>query len=128
MVYQLGKKKITIPDGELEVLQKSLDLSKEEAIETWLCDNDYEVDEEQKELDDKAKKVKIDHGVATAKRGKVERVRKENPDKQEIIKVVANALLSLVGEIDLRNNEKYIDFVFNDTSYTINLVAHRPKK
>lgn len=128
MVYQLGKKKITIPDGELEILQKSLDLSKEEAIETWLCDNDYEVDDEQKELDDKAKKVKIDHGVAVAKRGKVERVRKENPDKQEIIKVVANALLSLVGEIDLRNNEKYIDFVFNDTSYTINLVAHRPKK
>ena len=128
MVYLMGNRKINIPDKEIATLQKSLDLTKEEAIETWLCDNDYEVSEEQNELDQKAKKVKINHGVAVAKRGKIQRERKENPDKQEIIKVIANALLELVGEIDLRNPEKYIDFNFNGVSYTINLVAHRPPK
>ena len=34
------------------------------AIQMWLEDNDYEVNEEQAELDAKAKKVKIDHGAS----------------------------------------------------------------
>ena len=118
---------VSIPEKEIKTLMASLDVPQSEAIEIWLCDNDYEVDAEQQELDEKAKGVKIDHGVAVAKRGKVERVRKENPDKQEIIKTIANALLTVLPEIDVRNPEKYIDFTFNDVEYTINLVAHRKK-
>lgn len=128
MIHLLGKRKINIPDAEIENLQKSLDISKQEAIETWLCDNDYDTDEAQEQLDAAAKKVKIDHGAGAKKRGKIQRERKENPDKQEIIKVMANALLDLVGEIDLRNAEKYIDFRFKGVDYTVNLVAHRPPK
>ena len=128
MTYVLGKRKINIPDAEIEKLKSGLGISTQEAIETWLCDNDYDTDEAQEQLHEKEKKVKVDHGAGGKKRGHVQRERKENPDKQEIIKVMANALLNLVGEIDLRNPEKYIDFRFNGVEYTVNLVAHRPPK
>ena len=129
MTYIMGnKRKINIPDNELDAIQRGLGVSKAEAVSIWLCDNDYDTDEAQEELDAKAKKVKIDHGAGGKKRGNVQRERKENPDKQEIIKCVGNALLNLVGEIDLRNPEKYIDFRFNGVEYTLNLVAHRPPK
>lgn len=50
---------IEIPDKEIKNLMTNLDLTKIEAVETWLVDNDYEINEEQQELDNKAKKVKI---------------------------------------------------------------------
>ena len=46
MKYKFKNKEIDIPDKEIEVLVDTLDLSLEEAIETWLVDNDYEIDEE----------------------------------------------------------------------------------
>lgn len=41
----------------------NLDLTKIEAVETWLVDNDYGINEEQQELEEKAKKVKVNHEV-----------------------------------------------------------------
>ena len=49
---------IEIPDKEIKNLMANLDLTKIEAVETWLADNDYEVNEEQQELEEKPKKSK----------------------------------------------------------------------
>lgn len=54
---------IEIPDKEIKNLMANLDLTKIEAVETWLVDNDYEINEEQQELEEKAKKVKVNHEV-----------------------------------------------------------------
>lgn len=81
MKYTLDNGKVVnIPDTELEKNMKLLDLTKEQAIEMWLVDNDFEEDEELEELDAKAKTVKIDHG-ATAKTSR------KKPDKPRTVKV-----------------------------------------
>ena len=41
MRYKFEGKTITIPDTELEKSMKLLDISKDEAIQMWLEDNDY---------------------------------------------------------------------------------------
>ena len=47
MKYTLPSSKVVnIPDKDLEKLQNLLEISKEEAIHTWLVDNDYENDAE----------------------------------------------------------------------------------
>ena len=57
MVYELDNKKINIPDKDIDHLMTSLSISKSEARECWLEDNDYlEPDEEAQALNEKAKK------------------------------------------------------------------------
>ena len=63
MIYNLDKKTINIPDKAIDKYMNSLGLTKEEAIQTWLDDNDYTVNEEQEELDKRAGAVKVQHGA-----------------------------------------------------------------
>lgn len=58
---------IQIPTKEIDNLMSSLDLTKDEAIDLWLADNDYEVNEEQQKLDNKAKNAKINHETGRKK-------------------------------------------------------------
>ena len=68
MKYTLENgKTVNIPDSEITNNMRLLELTREEAIQLWLEDNDYEENEEQAELDAKAKKVKIDHGAQADK-------------------------------------------------------------
>ena len=96
MKYQLGNKTINIPDAEIQKFMKSLDLSKEDAIQMWLEDNDYEVNEEQAELDAKAKKVKIDHGASA--------VDKTQKEKKPRPKVASDEKKELFDEISFYPN------------------------
>ena len=58
MKYTLPNgKNVNIPDKEIEKNMKLLEISKEDAIEMWLEDEGYLDNEEQNELDEKAKKV-----------------------------------------------------------------------
>ena len=41
MKYNFKNKVLNIPDEEIENLMDTLELTEEEAIETWLDDNDY---------------------------------------------------------------------------------------
>lgn len=129
----LNSKVISIPDKDIEKLQKILDISKEEAIHTWLVDNDYETDEEADELTEKAKKSGIMHTIHGAKaensvkKERKPREKKENPLKKEIIDTIFTAL-SEKYNAKVTNAEKYIDFSVDGLEFTINLVQHRPKK
>lgn len=134
MKYTLPNSKIvSIPDKDIEKLQKILDISKEEAIHTWLVDNDYETDEEADELTEKAKKSGIMHTIHGAKaensvkKERKPREKKENPLKKEIIDTIFTAL-SEKYNAKVTNAEKYIDFSVDGLEFTINLVQHRPKK
>ena len=46
MVYEFKGKKIKIPDEDIKNYMKTLDLTEEEAIETWLDDEGYTENEE----------------------------------------------------------------------------------
>lgn len=140
MDYVLNNRTIKIPDKDIQNLQKTLELSKEEAIETWLSDNDYISDETVEELTKKAKENRITgkiHGAKaeTAKKERKPREKKENPLKKQIISGIHDYFLDEIGHIfpknttiTIKNDEKYIDLCIDGLEFTINLVQHRPKK
>ena len=41
MKYNFNGKEINIPDNDIKKLMSSLDITKAEAIDTWLDDHDY---------------------------------------------------------------------------------------
>lgn len=134
MKYTLpNSKTINIPDKDLENLQKILEISKEEAIHTWLVDNEYENDAEADELTEKARKNGIMHTIHGAKAQNSEkkerkpREKKANPLKREIIDTIYAVLNEKYGAT-ITNAEKYIDFSVDGLEFTINLVQHRVKK
>lgn len=132
MKYNVGNKEIEIPEEELEGLMKVLKITKKEAIDTWLCDNDYEVDEEEVELTKKAKENKVTNSIHKA--GGVDRkprakTVKEYPNKEEIIKVL-NAALAQFGVEDLKitNKAKIIEFSYNNEDFKVDLIQKRKPK
>lgn len=131
MKYNFNNKIITIPDEEIEKNMKILEITKEEAIQMYLEDNDYLVNEEVENLTTKAKANKTDKVVAQSKpRKKVERKPKENPLKQAILEDIYKFLAKndTLYNIKVTNPTKTIDFYAEGKYFSINLVEHRPKK
>ena len=131
MVYDFNGKSVTIPDKEIDKLMKNLELTKEEAIETWLCDNGLDEDEEQEELDKTAKKVKIDKDI-TQNRVKKERkpVKKiVSDEKKALFDEIFNSLQSIYGEnAQIVRENKEISVKIGEISFKIDVVQHRTKK
>lgn len=142
MKYELDNGRIiNIPDKDIERLQKSLNISYNEAVYTWLVDEEYITDETVEELSEKAKKNRITATVHQAKadnsqkKERKPREKKENPLKKQIIAGIHDYFLDEIGHIfpkdttiSIKNDEKYIDLCINGLEFTINLVQHRPKK
>ena len=142
MKYELDNgRTINIPDKDIENLQKNLDISYNEAVLTWLSDNDYISDDTVEELSEKAKKNRITATVHQAKaenslkKERKPREKKENPLKKQIISGIHDYFLDEIGHIfpkdttiTVKNDEKYIDLCIDGLEFTINLVQHRPKK
>lgn len=111
---------------------KNLDTDIEDVLLMWLEDNEYLVNDEQEELDKEAKgKVKL---VATneekaKKKTPKERVQKENPIKELIIKTIAQTLETLdTTDIIIENKTKIITFTMNNEQFKIDLVQKRKNK
>ena len=111
---------------------KNLDTDIEDVLLMYLEDNDILVNEEQEELDKNAKgKVKL---VATneqkaKKKTPKERVQKENPTKELIIKTIAKALETLeTNNIVIENKTKIITFSMNNEQFKVDLIQKRKEK
>lgn len=132
MKYKLENgKEININDKEIEVLAKTLNISEEEAIQVWLEDNEYKINEEVEELTKKAKDNRITATIhqAKGKEGKKREVkRKEDPDKEWIISQLADALGKLGISYKVTNIGKIIEFQYNDEEYKLDLVKRRKGK
>ena len=133
MKYQLGNKTINIPDADIQNFMKSLDLSKEDAIQMWLEDNDYEVNEEQAELDAKAKKVKIDHGASAVDKTKKEkkpRPKVASDEKKELFDEIFSNLSDVYGQnARIEKENKLIIVQIGEKTFKIDLIEQRkPKK
>lgn len=137
MTYELDNGKIiNIPDAEIEALQTKNNISYNEAVYLWLCDEDYITDETVEQLTEKAKKNKITATIhqasATAeKKARKPKEKKENPVKRSIIDAIFAGLSENLPEnadITITNDEKYINIVLDNRNFTINLVEHRAKK
>lgn len=114
----------------IENMMKTLDLDMEDAVLTWLEDEEYIINDEQEELDATAKKVKVNVGAAdkAKERKKREVVKKENPEKEMIISELAKVLPAFATDINIENNTKLITFRIGENEYKIDLVQKRKKK
>lgn len=132
MRYALENGKyVNIPEDEIECNMKLVD-SREEAIQIWLEDNGYAVNEEQEALCQKAKDNRITSVIHDARENDVEKkktvVRKENPTKEMIINKVADLLKELADDVVIENAAKIVTFNLDGNSYKLDLIQRRAKK
>lgn len=132
MMYDFNGKKIKISDEDIQRSMECWGITKEEAIQVWLEDEGYLDNEEQNELEQKAKANNITATIHDAAKGKPRKerkvVKKENPLKKEVISLIFEALSANFDNVSIKNDEKYIDFVVDGREFTVNLVEHRTKK
>ena len=127
MKYDFNGKAINIPDKDIENLMTALELSKEEAIETWLDDNDYTSNEEVEELSKKAKAIRR-YEKSDNERKKTTRERKVDEEKKRLLLDVKTLLEGLGANVTNIKNEAEISFLFGENDYTFKLIKHRPPK
>lgn len=134
MKYNLNGKNINIPDTDIKQSMKSLELTKEEAIQMWLEDEGYLENEEQEALEKKAKDNRITATIHQAsakdprKKTQKERVRKENPTKEMVIHEIAAILPNFAEDIQILNVGKLISFRIGEEKYEIDLKQKRKPK
>lgn len=132
--YELEENKIIkIPMVELERLM-SLDTVKtiEDACWIWCEDNGKIVNEEQEELDKKAKANRITATIHQARadkpkeRKKVER--KPDLTKENLITTLAESLQDIADNVQITNVSKLIEFDFQGEHYKLDLIRQRKPK
>ena len=137
MKYEYNGKTLNIPDDFIQNAMKNLSIDEDEAIQLWLEDNDYEVNEEQMALDAKAKaNVKVANIVKARatdpgkKKTQRERVKKEDPTKEGVIAALAKALPELANaeNVTIINAGKLITFTIGEDTYKLDLVRQRKAK
>lgn len=135
MIYNFNGKNINIPDKEIEKAMKSLELTKEEAIEMWLEDEGYLDNEEQIALTQKVKDSGIMttiHGASAEKKEKKNKKPKTvkiSEEKQELFKVILENLQENFENVEILNQNKLISIKINDKTFKLDLIEQRkPKK
>ena len=137
MKYTLPNgKNVNIPDKEIEDNMKALKLTREEAIEMWLEDEGYLDNEEQIKLNEKAKKIKIDHGASavdkTQKKEKKPREIKVSDEKQALFAGILKNLDRCDGvlreNITVLKENKLICVKIGEKTFKIDLIEQRAPK
>ena len=129
MTYNFNGRNIRIPDADLARLEKTLHLSKEEAIQLWLEDEGYLENEVVEELTAKAKANKINKGAKSDKpRKKSTKERKPDEEKEKIIQIVAKALENAGISAEIVNKSKLLTFSIGENRYKLDLIRQRPPK
>ena len=137
MKYEFNGKMLNIPDDFIKNAMKNLSIDEDEAIQLWLEDNDYEVNEEQEALNAEAKEsVKVSNLIKarTAEPGQKktqrERVKKEDPAKESIIAALAKFLNDVTNaeNVTIVNAGKLITFTMGEDTYKLDLVRQRKAK
>lgn len=127
-------KKYFMKVAEVDNLQKQLKISEFEAIEMWLEDNGYLVNEAQEALCKQAKvngstKGKGARTETPVKKTPKERTQKENPTKELIISTIANALQTLdISNLNIENKAKLITFTLGNEDFKVDLTQKRKAK
>lgn len=110
---------------------RTLGCTKEEAIQ--LIQDDADVDKGLPKPWDLTKEQmknsrKLANATTRKTSGTVKRTKKENPVKQEIIALLAEALngAEVADEVKISNAERVVDFIGSDgVKYSVTLTAHR---
>ena len=108
---------------------QALDTDIEDVLLMYLEYNDFLENEELEELDKQAKENKPKtNAKSQVERKKVVRERKPNPTKENIIKVLENALKEVATDIKIENIGKIITFKVENKDFKLDLTEKRVKK
>ena len=132
MKYTVNGKSVNIPNEELEKSMKLLELTRDEAIQLWLEDNGFEDNEEQTALEEKAKKVKVNHGAGESGKAKNSKPRTVvvSDEKKELFDEIFINLADVYGEnAKIEKENKLIIVKIGEKTFKIDLIEQRkPKK
>lgn len=122
-----------IPDQEIEKMVANLDCSIADACELWLADSGDIENEEQEELDKKAKKSGRHYEKGDKARQKTTKERKVDEDKAVLLEIFKNTILTtadVMGNTEFlgQKTETELYFIHNGNEYTLKLTKHRKKK
>ena len=134
----MAKEKITyngkfysVDKKQIENLMTSLDISKEEAIETYLADEGIVENEEQNALDEIAsenyKKIVKKEG-AKAKKPKKSRKVKVSEEKQDISNKILQLLQENYGNVEILTKNKLFSVKIGEKILKVNIIEQRPPK
>ena len=124
-------KVVKVMTSYIERMMEKLDLDMEDAVLTWLEDEEYLINDEQEELNRATKGTRIGNVVgAKAEKPKTqkERVKKENPTKEMIIAEIAKVLPNFAENIVIENAGKLITFNIGEDEFKLDLVQRRKPK
>lgn len=128
MKYDFNGKILNIPDVEIEKSMNILKISKEEAIQMWLDDNDYTTNEIVEELSEKAKKNIKRYEQSDKKRKPSTKERKVDEEKKKFLEGFRIFVEGCGGRLTATKNEAEFSFTYGEKDYTVKLVKHRAKK
>lgn len=129
-------RKVTAATEFLEKMMTNLEIDMDEAVMTWLEDEEYLINDDQEDLCIAAKENKVlanvrkgDRDVAKEKK-KTTRTVKVNPFKEEIVAKIAEMLDQLNGveNVVIENKGKIVTFDCNGESYKVDLIQKRKSK
>ena len=128
-----SKKTVEIADEWLSKTRRALGISSQEAIQLWLCDNDYLTDEEQEALNQRAASANAGLRVQSKERKKP--TRKPDEVKRAVIQYLFDCM-NEVGDsqswspqnVNVTNIERIIAFSIGDEQFEITLSKKRKPK
>lgn len=131
-IVKIGERTARIPETEIAKQMKLLDISREEAIDLWLEDNDYQTNDEVEALTKKAKVNGVTPASCVKARSATtktqrERVKKDDPTKEMIIKTLAECLGDITTNVTVVDNRKVITFNVGDDLFKLDLSRTRKK-
>ena len=133
-IVKVANKEVRVPRKIIEQNQVILGITRHEALTMFLEDEGYLENEEVEALTKKAKDSGIMKTIHEAggegKKTKRNRPPTQNPDKEMLIELIAEALRvpASITNVKVTNKTKYITFRLNDKDFEVNLVEKRKKK
>ncbi len=133
ITYELGKRKIRIPDEDINKYMKNHGLTQDEAIQVWLEDEGYLENEEQEILETKAKENRItatihEAGDKVKRKRSTPRTVKVSDEKQQLFNEITETLEVSGLEFEILKENKLIQVKIGEKVFKIDVIEQRTKK
>ena len=133
ITYELGKRKIRIPDEDINKYMKNHGLTQDEAIQVWLEDEGYLENEEQEILETKAKENRVtatihEAGDKVKRKRSTPRTVKVSDEKQQLFNEITETLEVSGLEFEILKENKLIQVKIGEKVFKIDVIEQRTKK
>lgn len=129
MKYTLSNGRvIEISDNSIRNLMDACDCSKEEALDIWLTDHGFIVNEKQEELNKKAKNcgIRAQSGTKTSKKTHEVKV---SAEKRELFSEILSDLEDVYrNNVKILKENKLIEVKIGKKTFKVDIIEQRPSK